>query len=144
LTPFIVLVTGFVVLRGLGTVGFEALDSWQPALRGGLALMFTLTATAHVTRTRRSDLIAMVPPRQPRPDLLVTATGILELLGAVGLLVPATARLAAGCLAALLVAMFQPCKRYVTGPLPRPRPLPCPSPMSGASQPVGHGDAEQT
>jgi uncharacterized membrane protein len=104
--PFIVLIAGFAVLRGLGAVGIETLDSWQAALRGSLALMFILTATAHFSRTRRSDLIAMVPPRLPRPDLLVTATGILELTGAVGLLVPATARLAAACLAALLLAMF--------------------------------------
>ena len=48
----------------------------------------------------------MVPPAFPRPDLLVTLTGILELLGAVGLLIPATAPAAALCLAILLVAIF--------------------------------------
>jgi uncharacterized membrane protein len=48
----------------------------------------------------------MVPPRLPRPGMLVTATGILELVGAAGLLVPTTAPLAAAALAALLVAMF--------------------------------------
>ncbi len=48
----------------------------------------------------------MVPPRLPRPDLLVTVTGVLELVGAVGLLVPATARLAAAGLGLLMLAMF--------------------------------------
>lgn len=48
----------------------------------------------------------MVPTAFPRPDLIVTLTGVLELLGAVGLLYPPTASLAASCLAALLLAMF--------------------------------------
>ena len=67
--------------------------------------MFLLTASAH-WGSRRPDLIRMVPPTLPRPDLLVTVTGWLEILGAAGLLVQATAGVAAACLAALLVAMF--------------------------------------
>lgn len=67
--------------------------------------MFLLTASAHWGK-RRPDLIAMVPAGFPRPDLMVTITGILELLGAVGLLLPATTRPAAICLAILLVALF--------------------------------------
>ncbi|MEO3763779.1 hypothetical protein [Streptomyces sp. B8F3] len=38
--------------------------------------------------------------------MLVTLTGILEAAGAVGVLVPATVPLAAGCLIALMVVMF--------------------------------------
>lgn len=48
----------------------------------------------------------MVPSAFPRPDLLVTATGILELLGVVGLVLTATARYAAIGLFLLLAAMF--------------------------------------
>ena len=48
----------------------------------------------------------MVPSVFPRPDLLVTATGVLEVLGAIGLLVPATKSLAGIGLILLLVAMF--------------------------------------
>lgn len=106
MAPLIALVAGFLVLRRLGAAGIESLDGWGPALRSGLALMFVVTASAHFTRKRRPDLIAMVPSRLPRPDLLVTVTGILELLGAVGLLIPATAPWAAIGLAGLLVAMF--------------------------------------
>lgn len=47
----------------------------------------------------------MVPAWIPRPELAVTLTGVLELLGAVGLLVPATSPFAGG-LALLLVALF--------------------------------------
>ncbi|WP_324651367.1 DoxX family membrane protein [Georgenia sp. H159] len=75
------------------------------ALRGGLATLFLVTGTTHFV-VLRDDLVAMVPPALPAPELLVTVTGVLELLGAVGLLVPATAAWAAGGLAVLLVAMF--------------------------------------
>ncbi len=106
MAPFITLVGGWLLLRAAGLLGIDALDSWQPALRGALAMMFVLTGLAHFGSTRRQDLIAMVPPRLPRPDLLVTITGLLELIGAVGLVIPATAPAAAICLALLMVAMF--------------------------------------
>jgi uncharacterized membrane protein len=48
----------------------------------------------------------MIPAYFPRPVLLVYITGILELLGAVGLLLPEFRRLAGLCLIALLIAMF--------------------------------------
>jgi uncharacterized membrane protein len=103
--PFLVLVIVTLVLRVVGASGVAILDSWIICLRGGLAAMFLLTASAHWGK-RRSDLIRMVPAVFPRPDLIVTITGVLELLGAVGLLFPATAPAAAACLAGLLIAMF--------------------------------------
>lgn len=106
MAPLIALAVGFVVVRVLGLAGLTALDGWQPALRGGLALMFVLTGVAHFTAKRRGDLIAMVPPRLPRPDLLVTVTGVLELVGAAGLLIPATAGWAAAGLGLLMIGMF--------------------------------------
>ncbi|MEU7943406.1 DoxX family membrane protein [Micromonospora taraxaci] len=106
MAPLIALLVGSALARLAGLAGISALDGWHPALRVGLALMFTLTTVAHFVGRRRADLIAMVPPRLPRPDLLVTATGVLELIGAIGLLVPATARIAAAGLALLMLAMF--------------------------------------
>lgn len=106
MAPLIALIAGTALARLVGAAGLEPLDGWHTALRVGLAVMFLLTASAHVTAKRRADLIAMVPPWLPRPDLLVTVTGVLEAAGAIGLLVPATAPWAAGCLAVLLVVMF--------------------------------------
>ncbi|MFG1868985.1 DoxX family protein [Micromonospora arborensis] len=106
MAPLIALLVGTALARLAGLAGISALDGWHPALRVGLAVMFTLTAVAHFAGQRRTDLIAMVPPRLPRPDLLVTLTGVLELVGAIGLLVPATARVAAVGLALLMLAMF--------------------------------------
>jgi len=102
----IALVAGTVLARIAGLVGVDPLDAWPPALRVGLALMFVLTGFAHFAEPRRSGLIAMVPPRLPRPGLLVTVTGVLELAGAAALLVPATARWAAAALGLLMIAMF--------------------------------------
>ena len=92
------------VLRAVGALGVDALDV-ETALRGGLAAMLLLTASAHVG-SRRADLIRMVPPALPYPAALVTVTGALEFVGAVALLFPATADWAAAALAVLFVAMF--------------------------------------
>jgi uncharacterized membrane protein len=78
---------------------------WWTALRFGLGAMFLLTASAHWGK-RRVDLIQMVPAVFPRPNLLVTLTGICELMGAIGLFVPRTARIAAIGLVLLLLAIF--------------------------------------
>jgi len=103
--PVIALLAGALIARLAGLAGVDALDSWQAAIRYGLATMLFLTASAHWGK-RRPDLIAMVPERLPRPDLLVTATGVLELAGAVGLLIPRTAPYAAAGLVLLFVALF--------------------------------------
>lgn len=105
MVPLFVLVTSFVALRGLGWFGVSALDNADLPLRIALCLMFLLTASAHWGKGR-SDLIRMVPPVLPKAGLLVSFTGCLEILGAIGLIVPGTARLAAVCLAMLLVALF--------------------------------------
>jgi len=103
--PLAVLVGATLVARAVGSLAWSALDDWSVAVRIGLATMLALTASAHFG-SRRADLIQMVPPALPRPDLLVTLTGLAELAVALGLLVPATAQAAAVVLVALLVVMF--------------------------------------
>jgi uncharacterized membrane protein len=105
MAPFIALSSLFLILAGLRIAGVHALGGWHTPLRFALAGMFLLTASAHWGK-RRPDLVRMVPPGFPRPDLLVTLTGVLELLGAVGLLLPRLAPLAAGGLSLLLLALF--------------------------------------
>jgi uncharacterized membrane protein len=88
-----------------GFVGVAALDNWNLPLRLALCLMFMIAASAHWGRGR-PDLIRMVPTALPAPGILVTITGLLEIAGAVGLLLPQTACAAATCLAVLLIALF--------------------------------------
>lgn len=104
--PLIALVGVTLLGRGAGELGIDWLDSWAHALHLGLAAMFLLTASAHFLQPRRNALIAIVPPRLPNPALLITVTGVLEVAGAIGVLVPATSKLAAACLGLLMVAMF--------------------------------------
>jgi uncharacterized membrane protein len=51
-------------------------------------------------------MIAIVPPRLPAAGLLVTITGVLELVGAAGLLYPPTRVASAVCLFLLMLVMF--------------------------------------
>ena len=78
---------------------------WWTALRIALSAMFLLTATAHWGK-RRADLIRMTPASFSRPDLMVTITGLCEIAGAIGLLIPRLAPVAAVALALLLLAIF--------------------------------------
>jgi uncharacterized membrane protein len=103
--PLIALVGVTLALRIAGAVEVRRLRSWPVALRGGLATMFVMTGMAHFIGLR-AELIRMVPPALPNPGLLVTITGLLELAGAVGLLLRPTAPWAAGGLTALLVGLF--------------------------------------
>ena len=106
MAPLIALLVGSIVARIVGWFGVGYVNSWTAAIAVGLAAMFVLTGAAHFAPPMRADLIAIVPPRLPAPGLLVTVTGVLELLGAVGLLIPVTRVAAAVCLLVLMLAMF--------------------------------------
>ena len=100
------LIVGTAAARVVGICGIDYVDSWPRALAFGLTAMFVMTGMAHFVNPLRHDLIAIVPPRLPAPGLLVTGTGVLELVGAAGLLYPPTRVAAALCLIALMLAMF--------------------------------------
>ncbi|TBL80735.1 DoxX family protein [Paenibacillus thalictri] len=105
MAPLYALVFAFIVFRLSGSLGLGYMDSWHTSLQAAAAVMLLLTASAHWGK-RRPDLINMVPPSLPRPDLIVTLTGLLEIAGAIGLLLPATSRVSSVCLILLLIAMF--------------------------------------
>ena len=100
-----VLVGAVLIARGAGALGLEALDSWPAATRMGLATMLFFTATAHFT-SMKADLIRMVPPWIRNPGAIVTLTGVCEVLGGIGLLIPSTRRIAAIALIAFFIAVF--------------------------------------
>ncbi|MFG1791012.1 DoxX family protein [Nocardia sp. NPDC049149] len=107
MAPLVVLTVIAALARLIGWLaGPEWLDSWPHAVAIGLAAMFVLTASAHFLSPRREALVAMVPPKLPNPAALVTLTGVLELAGAAGLLIPATSAIAAAALIAMMVFMF--------------------------------------
>ena len=103
--PLLLLVAVLLVLRVAGALGVSPLADWRTAARFALAVMFVFTAAAHFFR-QKDSLERMVPSWMPSPKVVIAVTGVLELLGALGLLLPITTPLAGVCLALLLVAMF--------------------------------------
>jgi uncharacterized membrane protein len=106
MAPLVVMVVAWIVVRAIGFASsWPPADSLTGALRLALAAMFLFTAVSHFHPRTRRDLIRMVPTSLPSPSLLVTLTGLFELTGAIGLLVPSTAAAASYGLIALLVAL---------------------------------------
>ena len=103
--PLILLIVSLLVFRGLGELGVSIFSSWQDSARYALALMFLFTASAHFT-SMKEDLIRMIPKTFPYPRQIVFLTGIFEVMGAIGLLIPATKNLAGAGLVLLMIAMF--------------------------------------
>jgi uncharacterized membrane protein len=68
------------------------------------ALVFITTGTLHFVAER--FFTSIVPRGLPSPRALVHISGVAELLGGIGVLIPATRRSAGRGLIALLVAVF--------------------------------------
>ena len=102
MAPLVVLIIATLLARLIGQIAVHPLRDFAAATRAGLAVMLFFTAAAHFN-SLRPDMIAMVPPFVPNPQFMVTFTGICEVLGALGILVPPTRRVAAG---ALILYMF--------------------------------------
>lgn len=103
--PLVTLVAVTALLLLVGALGVRALRHFPTALRGGLAAMFMLTGVSHFVGMRE-EMIAMVSDLVPLPELAVTLTGVAEIAGAIGLLVPRLAGLAAAALTLLLIGVF--------------------------------------
>ena len=82
-----------------------------PATRArvGLSLFFIFTSIGHFVRAR--EMAEMLPPSVPFRTGIIYITGILELLGAIGLWIPRLVRLTGLCLILMLVC-FLPANIY--------------------------------
>jgi uncharacterized membrane protein len=105
MAPLFVLVAGWLLLRGAGRLGVEQLSSWRSAGRGASAGMFVFTGATHFSPMKQ-DYAAMIPEPLPKSVRLIYLTGLLQIAGAIGLLIPRARRPAGIGLAAQLVAMF--------------------------------------
>lgn len=107
-----VLIIFLLVFRGLGALGVRRFATWAASGAHALAVMLVMTASAHfvpdsvTAMPTHADLVAMVPPFVPAPGLMVYATGALELLGAIGLVLTRTRRAAGFGLAVLFVLLL--------------------------------------
>lgn len=71
---------------------------------GLLAALFVVSGVAHFARPE--PFVAIVPPYLPAPRALVYVSGVFEILGGVGLLIPAVRPWAGVGLIALLLAVY--------------------------------------
>ncbi len=105
MAALIVLVASLLIYRAAGALGLAWLGSWQTAARSALSTMLLFTTIAHFTQMSE-DLVRMMPPAIPWPRALVYFTGLCEIAGAMGLLIPATRRVAGIALIVFFVAVF--------------------------------------
>ncbi len=76
----------------------------RTAAKAGITLLFLTTGIAHFVIT--APMSQMIPPPIPFKTELVWITGVLEILGAIGIWVRRYERLTGWCLMALVVAVF--------------------------------------
>jgi len=101
----IILVVSILVFRGLGLAGAPAFASWSADVRDGLAVMLLFTASPHFT-PMKEDLIRMAPGWVPNSRAMVFFTGLCEIAGAIGLVVPVLRRVAGVALIVFFIAVL--------------------------------------
>jgi uncharacterized membrane protein len=101
----VVLFGSWGILRGVGVLGVTGLATWNDSIRYALAIMFIFTGVSHFTPLRK-DMARMIPSFFPQPMLIIYITGVFEIMGAAGLLIPQFRSLTGLCLIFLLIGMF--------------------------------------
>lgn len=99
-----ILIVVWMLFRAIGAAGFPLFTSWKSAFPYAFAVMLIFTAIEHFKR--REELQAMVPRWIVDPAAVVFTTGVLELVGAAGILFRFTRPLAVAGLVILLIAIF--------------------------------------
>jgi uncharacterized membrane protein len=103
-TTSVILVVTVAVFFASARRGLSPFGRLQWALRVIAALPLVVSGLLHFTRT--ALLATIVPPFLPYRPQLVLVSGVLELAGAVGMLLPAFTRPASFCLALMMIAIF--------------------------------------
>ncbi|WP_446224522.1 DoxX family protein [Nocardia sp. IBHARD005] len=108
----IALVGSLVVFRTLGVLGVTRFASWPVSAAHALAVMLVMTGTAHfmpasvTVMPNYADMVAMIPPFVPFPGFMVLASGVLELLAALGLILTRTRWIAGWALVPLFLLLL--------------------------------------
>jgi uncharacterized membrane protein len=100
-----VLLISLLLYRAIGALGVAALATWAGATRYALATMLVFTASAHFTKMKH-DLVRMMPDWIPQPMALIYFTGLCEIAGAIGLLVPGLRQGAGIALIVFFIVVF--------------------------------------
>lgn len=111
------LLAGLLLRRGVRRAQYWA--SWPAAAAAGMGAVFVMTGLTHFVEPQRSGLVAIVPGFIPLPELVITLTGIAELVLAVGLIVPRT-REWAGVAAVIFLLALLPANVIAAGGVDNP------------------------
>jgi uncharacterized membrane protein len=101
---FVFILTATLVARLLGLLGVPGMTDWTSSMRWGMAAALVFFGIDHLLTPDR--YLPMIPSVLPYPAEIVLLTGLCELAGAIGLLVPRTRRLAGIMLAIYFVCVF--------------------------------------
>lgn len=101
---FVLILCATLVARLGGFLGVPEMKDWTSSMRWGMAAALVFFGIDHLLTPDR--YLPMIPSVLPYPAEIVFLTGLCELAGAIGLLVPWTRRLAGIMLAAYFVCVF--------------------------------------
>ena len=104
MAPLILIIAVFSILAAYNAVRKEHKLSLGTRGRAAVSAMFVLTGMSHFIFT--AQMAQMVPSMIPWSITVVYVTGVLEILGAIGLLVHRTRHLAAWALILFLLAVL--------------------------------------
>ncbi len=93
-----------IVFFALAKGHFRSFGTPQEILRIVAALPLAISCIGHFARP--AMYAAIVPPIFPHAVFIIVVTGIMELAGAIGLVLPKTTRRAAVCITLLMIAVF--------------------------------------
>jgi uncharacterized membrane protein len=104
MSTLIVLILSFIILWAVNTYGIKSYFSISQMGRISLAIMLLFTGTAHFYKT--GEMVQMMPEFLPYKTELVYFTGVLEIIGAIGLIQQRTATVASIALILFFLAVL--------------------------------------
>ncbi|HEY8563593.1 MAG TPA: DoxX family membrane protein [Pyrinomonadaceae bacterium] len=110
MTFFLIIIAAAAVLQLAAKIGLNPQKSFRENARLGSGFAFMFSGVSHFLIPEK--FMSMMPPVLPAPLFLVYLSGVFEVLGGIGLMIPAAQKFAAIGLIALLVAVF-PANIYV-------------------------------
>jgi uncharacterized membrane protein len=113
LVSLAILIAAIVLFFAAARGDYTSFGFAQMLLRILAALPLLLSAVL-IHFLKLNEATAMIPPVFPATGLIVLLSGVLEILGAIGLFVPRVRKAAALSIAILMVAVF-PANIYVAG-----------------------------
>jgi uncharacterized membrane protein len=110
MTVFLIIIILAIILQTAAKIGINPQKNFRANARIATGIAFIFTGVSHFMIPEK--FMEMMPPFLPAPVFLIYLSGIFEILGGIGLIIPATKHLAAIGLILLLLAVF-PANIYV-------------------------------